>query len=201
MKPTRIRAGLPIAVAAVLLSNPGTPADAAEVDTQRQTKAARAIPTFHCLGLYWSPAGGAADKEVVVRYRQPGADDWSEGLPMRYNPIPNTDEDLTDYRGSIVHLEPGTTYEIDLTLGGSQQTTRLTATTWNEDFPVGETSRVSDRDAPLSITKSGTPDAYRLYDGRGATIDVGHRHDACITVDAAYVISIIVRIASPDGST
>jgi len=31
-----------------------------------------AIPTFHCLGLYWSPPGGAADKEVLVRYRRQG---------------------------------------------------------------------------------------------------------------------------------
>ena len=23
-----------------------------------------AVPTFHCLGLYWSPPGGAADKPV-----------------------------------------------------------------------------------------------------------------------------------------
>jgi hypothetical protein len=28
-----------------------------------------AVPTFHCLGLYWSPPAGAADREVKVRYR------------------------------------------------------------------------------------------------------------------------------------
>jgi hypothetical protein len=27
---------------------------------------------------------------------------------MRYNPIPKTEEDLTDYRGSIVHLASAT---------------------------------------------------------------------------------------------
>ena len=32
-----------------------------------------AIPTFHCLGLYWSPPGGSADKQVQVRYRRQGA--------------------------------------------------------------------------------------------------------------------------------
>ncbi len=107
---------------------------------------------------------------------------------MRYNPIPDTDEDLTDYRGSIVHLSPATTYEIQLTLAGTSTTTNLTATTWSEDFPVGETVRISDRDTPLAITESGTPEAYRVYDGRGATIDVRHRHDNCITIDASYVI-------------
>jgi hypothetical protein len=75
-----------------------------------------AVPTFHCLGLYWSPPGGAADRAVQVRYRGKGAAQWSEGLPMRYNPINETDEDLTDYRGSIVHLQPATTYGVELTL-------------------------------------------------------------------------------------
>ena len=42
----------------------------------------------------------------------------------------------------------------------------------NEQFPVGETFRGSNRDTPLSITESGTPDTYRVYDGRGTTIDV-----------------------------
>jgi hypothetical protein len=32
-----------------------------------------AIPTFHCLGIYWSPAGGVASREVQVRYRRQGA--------------------------------------------------------------------------------------------------------------------------------
>ena len=177
-----------IAAAAILLYSHGAGANDAEVDADGRPEVARAIPTFHCLGLYWSPEGGTADKEVEVRFRQQGADTWCDGLPMRHNPIPKTDEDLTDYRGSIVHLKPGTTYEIELTLTGTQERTRLTATTWSEEFPVGGTVRVASRDTPLAITESGTPDAWRVYDGRGATIDVRHRHDACITIDAAYVI-------------
>lgn len=151
-------------------------------------KEAFAVPTFHCLGLYWSPPGGAAEKQVLVRYRIQGAANWQEALPMRYNPIPETDEDLADYRGSIVHLSPGTKYEIELTLAGTSTQTRLTAVTWSEDFPVGETVRVSSSNQPYAITQSGSPGAYRVYDGRGATIDVRHRHDACITIDASYVI-------------
>lgn len=147
-----------------------------------------AIPTFHCLGLYWTPPGGAADKEVKVRYRQQGASEWKEALPMRYNPIPKTDEDLADYRGSIVHLQPGTTYEVQLSLVGTQTSTNLNATTWSEKFSVGETVRVTNRDTPFAITESGTAKAWRVYDGRGATIDVRHQHDSCITVNASYVI-------------
>lgn len=147
-----------------------------------------AIPTFHCLGVYWSPPGGAADRAVAVQYREQGKTAWNEGLPMRYNPIAETDDDLTDYRGSIVHLSPATTYEIQLTLAGAKTTARLTATTWSEDFPVGATVRVPSGDEPIAITESGTADGYRVYDGRGATIDVKHKHQACVTIKASHII-------------
>src|SRR4051812_17580157 len=147
-----------------------------------------AVPTFHCLGLYWSPPGGAADRAVQVRYRVKDAAAWSEGLPMRYNPIAGTDEDLTDYRGSIVRLQPATTYEVELTLAGTATSTRLTARTWSEHFPEGETVRVPGGEQPLVITEGGKPDAWRVYDGGGATIDARHLQDSCITVNASYVI-------------
>lgn len=147
-----------------------------------------AIPTFHCLGLYWSPPGGATNREVLVRYRRQGASPWKDALPMRYNPIPNTDEDLTDYRGSIVNLAPATTYEIELTLAGTRTAAGLTATTWSEQFPEGETVRVGNRDTTLAITNSGTATAWRVYDGRGATLDVRHQYDSCVTIKASHVI-------------
>ena len=147
-----------------------------------------AIATFHCLGLYWSTPGGSVDKAVLVRYRAAGASSWQEGLPMRYNPIEGTDEDLTDYRGSLVHLAPGTAYDIELTLAGTATTARFQATTWSEQFPAGEAVRVASSDQPLTIKQSGSATAYRVYDGRGATIDVRHQHDVCITIDASYVI-------------
>lgn len=149
---------------------------------------ALAVPTFHCLGIYWSPPGGAADKVVLVRYRVKDSAHWSEALPMRYNPIAGTDEDLTDYRGSIVHLQPATTYEVELTLAGTSTSTRLTASTWSEKFPEGEVVRVPSGDQPLVITEGGKPDAWRVYDGTGATIDVKHRQNSCVTVNASYVI-------------
>jgi hypothetical protein len=153
---------------------------------------ARAVPTFHCLGLYWSPPGGASDLPVQVRYRVKDTAQWSQGLPMRYNPTQGTDEDLTDYRGSIVHLLPATTYEVELTLAGTSSahatSTRLTARTWSESFPEGEVVRVPGGDQPLVITEGGKPDAWRVYDGTGVTIDVQHRQNSCITVNASYVI-------------
>ncbi len=147
-----------------------------------------AVPTFHCIGLYWSPPGGGPDKRVAVRYRAKGDSEWKDALPMRYNPIPSTDEDIADYRGSIVHLQPGTAYEIELALAGASAAARLSATTWSEQFPVGQLIRVEGRDTPLSITESGAPGAWRIYDGQGATIDVRHQHDCCIKINASYVV-------------
>jgi hypothetical protein len=147
-----------------------------------------AIPTFHCLGLYWSPPGGSPGRDVQVRYKPQGAGQWNQALPMRFNPIAGTDLDLADYRGSIVHLAPGTTYEIQLTLAGTSTTASVTATTWSEAFPTGESVRVGDRDTPLVIDASGTPGAYRVYDGSGSSIDVRHKYDQCISVNASYVV-------------
>ncbi|MBM3333072.1 right-handed parallel beta-helix repeat-containing protein [Candidatus Sumerlaeota bacterium] len=180
----------PLCIAGIVLLSLGLIAQTgiAAAGAESRGDAPFAIPTFHCLGLYWSPPGGSANREVRVSYRRQGASEWKEALPMRYNPIARTDEDLADYRGSIVHLAPATTYEVRLTLAGASTTSNLTATTWSEDFPVGETVRVGNGDTPLTITESGTPNAYRVYDGRGATIDVRHQHDSCIVVNASCVI-------------
>jgi hypothetical protein len=161
---------------------------ASQNEPARSPAAGFAIPTFHCLGLYWSPPEGSADRLVNVRYRKDGATEWKDALPMRYNPIPDTDEDLADYRGSIVELAPGTSYEVQLTLSGTAATATFRASTWSEEFPAGEVVKTGDGSQPLAITESGKPNAYRVYDGRGVTIDVRHQQEACITIDASYVI-------------
>jgi hypothetical protein len=71
----------------------------------------------------------------------------------------------------------------------------LTAKTWSEDVPVGETVEIADGNQPIEITESGSPGAFRVYDGHGATIDVGHRYDHCLKIDASHVIirNLILR--------
>jgi hypothetical protein len=92
----------------------------------------RAVPTFECIGLYWSPAGGAKDRACLVRYRAAGEVDWHDGLPLWF------DERDGQYRGSLVNLKPGTSYEIALALNGKFPRTALTAKTWPENFPWRE---------------------------------------------------------------
>ncbi len=145
------------------------------------------VPTFHCLGIYWSPEGGGKEKQVLVRYRKSGQVKWSEGLPMEYNPV-DAPECKADYRGSLVNLAPGTAYEIGLSLGKSGKKAECRGTTWSEDFPVKEVVKVASRDGTLSVEKSGTPEGYVLYDGTGCTIDTGNSGDLGIRVNASYVI-------------
>lgn len=186
---------------AVMAARPAAPT--AQDVPARSAASGFAIPTFHCLGLYWSPPDGSADRAAGVRYRKEGEATWKEALAMRYHPIPHTDEDLADYRGSIVGLSPATAYEVQLSLAGTATTTTFRATTWSEDFPTGETVRVSGGSEPLAIRQSGTPGAYRVYDGRGATIDVRHEHDSCVTIDASYVIvrGFTLKGAGAKGNT
>ena len=145
------------------------------------------IPTFHCMSVYWSPARGGPDREVSVKFREAGREEWRKGLPLRYHPV-DTSECKADYRGSLVNLTPGTTYEIVLSLEGTDARASCRGTTWSEDFPVTSTVKVSDRDTTLSVDKSGSPDGYVLYEGTDCTIDTHNKDDLGIAVRGSYVI-------------
>ncbi|MDZ4200410.1 MAG: right-handed parallel beta-helix repeat-containing protein [Kiritimatiellia bacterium] len=148
-------------------------------------RAQTAVSTFECIGLYWAPddtAGGDAQ----VRYRQPGEDVWRKGLPLWYAAMDG------EYRGSLVGLQPGTTYEIELTLSSGSKAS-LTTSTRDERLPIGKTTHLpgGEMDQPLRITESGTADAWHLVTptpGTKTTIDVFNLHDSCIEVTADYVI-------------
>lgn len=148
-----------------------------------------AVSTYHSVGIYWSPAETSLSRRVLVRFRSQGSSEWFDGLPMRYRPISDTELDKATYRGSIVHLTPNMTYEIELALEGTGLKRTLIAKTWNEDPPIGETVTFSGTlTDELVITESGSPTAYRLYDGRGATIDVDGLYDHAISIQASHII-------------
>jgi hypothetical protein len=165
----------------------GTPAGAQQSAAAASKAPATCVPTFHCLGVYWSPENGQADKNVAVKFRAVGEKTWREALPMRYNPI-KAAECKGDYRGSIVNLKPGTNYEIELTLDGTDIRTSLKATTWSETFPVASTIKCQGGAATLNVQKSGTPQGYVHYDGTGCVIDCENNADLGISVNASYVI-------------
>jgi hypothetical protein len=133
-----------------------------------------------------------------VKYRVNGTMTWFDGYPLWF------DTRSSEYKGSLVELQPGTDYEIELELQTTLTKTTFFASTWNETFPISETIIVDDMTSTLSITQSGTKDGYILYThakGKTATIDVADSNNFCINVDASYVIirDLILKNASIHG--
>ncbi|WP_211485412.1 right-handed parallel beta-helix repeat-containing protein [Corallococcus exiguus] len=92
------------------------------------------FPTLHHLTVEWAFSGDAnANGVVTVRYRASGTSAWREALPLR-RVAAGSNEGFSwtsRHSGSVFDLQPGTTYELELTLtdpdGGS--TTRTTTVT------------------------------------------------------------------------
>jgi len=144
-----------------------------------------AVPTFECIGLYWKP-GGTESGEAKVRFHAQGDSAWREAYPLWYA------ERDGEFRGSLVSLRPGTTYEIELTAPSGKQAL-LTAATRSEQLPIGKTTHLpgGEMDKPLRITESGTAEAWHLVTpapGAKTVIDVFNLHDNCVEVAANYVI-------------
>jgi len=162
-----------------------------------------AVSTFHCIGVYWSPQDGSSDNVCQVHYHRVGSTEWKEALPLWYD-----DRGVggypAGYRGSIVNLEPGTTYEIELRLLNTGTTETFTASTWSEDFPIAKTVYLpaGTTNQPLWITESGSPDGYILYthpEGETSTINVNNQEDSCIYVSASYIIIRGLTLRDPSA--
>ena len=149
-----------------------------------------AVPTFHCLGLYWSPADGAKSNECQAQYRIAGNPTWKKAMP------PWFDERNHEYRGSIVQLDPGTTYEIKLSLKETGKAATFTASTWKENFPIAKTIYLPKAsNSTLVIDQSGAANGYILYthaEGTASTIDVNNQEEVCIEVQS-NVSHVIIR--------
>lgn len=145
-----------------------------------------AVPTFECIGLYWKMPKGAADDVCEASYRASGAIDWHRAMPLWF------DGRSQEYRGSIVHLVPGTTYEINLQLRGKAMHASLQARTWSEAFPVARKVVCPARsNKTLTISESGSTEGFVLYEPANratSTIDAADASDHCIVVQASCVI-------------
>ncbi len=155
----------------------------------------RAVSTFNCIGLYWSPRDGAPENPCVVKYREESSEEWQQALPLWFDAREAEElpvEQRRQYRGSLVNLTAGTAYEIELSLEKTQRRTLLYAQTWDEHFPTGATVTVSDDRMPLVVDRSGSPQGYTLYThapGRAtATIDVRNTQVHCVEIRGSYVI-------------
>lgn len=180
--------------------------DAGEPDAGNQEPfptagGATAIVTFESIGLYWSPAGGAAGRACSVQYRVAGDVPWKQGLDLWF------DARNGEYRGSLVLLRPGTSYQVKLSLTGATTEATLTARTWSEAFPIGATVALpttSSATLQLGPAQSGTAAGYRLYTfapGGSATLDAADAADFNIQISGAFIIirGLTLRGAARDA--
>ena len=159
-----------------------------------------AVPTFHSIGLYFSPKSGGEDNPCHVHYKILGERGWKQGQDLWF------DARNGEYRGSLVNLIPGVTYKVRLTLEKTGKSRRVIATTWKEQFPIGEIVHLPSGTSGemMRIDQSGTPDAYRLYThphGAETIIDVNDKVDHCLEISASYVIirGLVLKNAGVHG--
>jgi len=173
---------------------PSTPAAGADAEV---------VPTFHSMSVVWTPPGGSAANPATVRYRAEGSTTWRDGLPLWFDGR-STAPLVPQYRGSLVHLRPGTRYEIELSAPGVGTET-IFGTTWSETFPIAQTVTLpATSSSTLLVDQSGAPDGYVLYTGepsQEAVIDVADGEDHNIVISASYVIirGVTLRNARTDA--
>jgi hypothetical protein len=143
-----------------------------------------AVATFECLGIYFK-VDAQTPGDCEVQYRKAGSGEWNKGLPLWF------DDRDSEFRGSIVGLDPDTDYEMILRHNGKDVS--LKARTRSENFPVGKTTYLEDgvTNGELRITEPGTPDAWHLVtpkDGAKTVIDPENFQDYNVVVKAPYVI-------------
>lgn len=164
-----------------------------------------AIATFESIGIYWAPPRPREERpddikglRTRVQYRKQGEQGWSSGLPLWFDPRNK------EYRGSLVGLAAGTSYEISLSLIDNDgvptgTTASITQSTWTEtaNLPVSKTITLpANGSATYNVNVSGTQDGYVLYTAPAdqTTIDMGApdghlaREFSCVRINASYVI-------------
>jgi hypothetical protein len=142
----------------------------------------KAVSTFHSIGLYWTPPSSPGSAGCPVQYRKQGDAAWKSGLAMWY------DARDKECRGSLVQLQPNTTYEVATGMPGQASSASVTARTWNEQFPVAQTITVDSKTGTLNVTQSGTASGYVLYQAAPGAVINGGSNAQAINVDANYVV-------------
>lgn len=139
------------------------------------------IPTIRSISVYVAYSGSR--KSLPIEYRETG-DVWRKGHPLWV--------DDGQARGSLVELEPDTTYDVRVGAVTKSVTTRA------ERVPFGNGAEIEVSDAaelqaaldsanpgdvirlapgeyigPFTLTRDGLPDSYLSIDGMGAAILTG----------------------------
>jgi hypothetical protein len=165
-----------------LISGDVTPAT-----TALPANGARAVATYESIGLYWTPPAGSTGCSVL--FRKGGETSFRQGVDLWLDPSNR------ECRGSLVLLEPGTSYEVQIGAAGKAMSAGLVVSTWPEtdQLPIAQTITLpaGTRTIPLTITQGGSASGYVVYQAdpsSGTTIDVQNVSFNNVTIAAPYVI-------------
>ena len=150
------------------------------------------VPTFSSVGLYWAAPGGSSGTRATVSYRPLGSGEWRRGTDLWFDGRAVAGRPK-EYRGSLIGLASGTTYEVRLALSGTSTAVTSRVRTWSEAFPIGRRIELpASSSRPVEITQTGSASGYVLVTGPGggpATIDVRNAHDYSLRISSSsYVI-------------
>ena len=156
----------------------------------------RIVATFHSFGIYWSPANGSADIKCHVNYRKVNSAVWRPAQDLWFDER-GLDGRQPEYRGSIVNLDPGQDYAVQLWLeDGFRTEIVLNAATWNETFPISKVVEFPNLvTQTVTIDESGSELGYVLYTSRAgqeAILDV-ERNEIFNILIAENVHHVILR--------
>src|SRR5881394_555838 len=80
---------------------------------------ARGVPTYESIGLYWRPPSNPGADGCSVIFRKAGDASFRQGLNMWFDARNN------ECRGSLVLLDPATTYEVQMGIAGQSASAGL----------------------------------------------------------------------------
>ena len=156
-------------------------------------------PTFENLAFDWDFSGDDnKNANVDIRYRPVGSGGWSEGMPLRRITAGSSTGTINPFSwgnrfsGSLFKLNPGTDYQVELTLndpnGGSTQQFMNVATRPLPKLNVGTIIELEPGNHGTLFPQSGTPGNPRIYRSKFADnpaiyshINLSGKHDVIIT--------------------
>lgn len=139
------------------------------------------VPLFTTCGYYFRSEERPA---IAVQYRQPGQT-WQTGWAPVWAP-----EDGM-YRGSLVNLEEGTSYELQLVDGQGKVLQAGQFQTWSSNVPIAKTIVLDETnfDGHLTIRDQGTPDGWVRYTAKPGFVLHNDRSKPLLELTGAkYVI-------------
>jgi cysteine-rich repeat protein len=137
-------------------------------------------PTLQSISIDWPLSGDANNNSVVsVRYRKQNTSDWREALPLRRVPSGSNEgfSWANRHSGSIFDLEPGTAWEVELSLTdpeGGSTTRTLSVSTRSEPqaFATGRLRSVTPTTVAATINSLEPGDVVVFTDGVYGAISI-----------------------------